>query len=196
MLKSADVPLSQSALLVIDAQDSFKLRSDRWNRRSNLDFEQNVDALIRAFRAAQRPVIFFLDNDGDEGFTPGHPAYKLMDFIATKPGEPVVEKTSRNCFTSTDLASMLLARGIRRVAITGICMEQCCETTARVASDLGYAVDFVVNGTMTFPIPNPEMPGQELDVAAIEERTTYALRNRFARIVRTASLVNELTSVS
>src|SRR3954469_4036245 len=101
---------------------------------------------------AGRPVVFFLDNDGDEGFTPGHPAYRLMDFITPQAGEPVVEKTSRNCFTSTDLASLLLARGARRVAITGIAMEQCCETTARVASDLGYPVDFVIDATRTFPI--------------------------------------------
>ncbi|XLM22660.1 isochorismatase family protein, partial [Chromobacterium piscinae] len=32
-------------------------------------------------------------------------------------------------------------------AISGIRTEQCCETTARVASDLGYEVDFVSEAT-------------------------------------------------
>src|SRR3954469_5448236 len=107
MLKSASVPLSESALLVIDPQDSFKLRPERWIRRSNPHFEHNVDALIRAYRDAGRPVVFFLDNDGDEGFPPGHPGYRLMDFTTPQAGDPVVEKTSRNCFTSTDLAALL-----------------------------------------------------------------------------------------
>jgi nicotinamidase-related amidase len=71
-------------------------------------------------------------------------------------------------------------------------MEQCCETTARVAADLGYAVDFVIDGTMTFPIANTEKPGEELDVASIEERTVYALRGRFARIVKALELTREL----
>jgi nicotinamidase-related amidase len=31
-------------------------------------------------------------------------------------------------------------KGLRAVVITGIQMEQCCETSARVAADLGYAV--------------------------------------------------------
>jgi nicotinamidase-related amidase len=71
-------------------------------------------------------------------------------------------------------------------------MEQCCETTARVAADLGYAVDFVIDGTMTFPIPNYDKPGEELGVEAIRERTEYALRNRFARITTVAELETEL----
>jgi hypothetical protein len=71
-------------------------------------------------------------------------------------------------------------------------MEQCCETTARVAADLGYAVDFVTEATMTFPIPNWDDPGKELGVEEIRERTEYALRRRFARISTVAQLTGEL----
>ena len=108
------------------------------------------------------------------------------------PGEPVITKDTRNTFTGTTLQAQLLALGVRRLAITGIQMEQCCETTARVAADLGYAVDFVIDGTMTFPIRNWDVPGEELGVEAIEERPVYALRKRSARSVKTATLVQEL----
>ena len=89
-----------------------------------------------------------------------------------------------------------MEKNVRRVAITGIQMEQCCETTARIAADLGYAVDFVIDGTMTFPISNSEEPGKELGVEAIEERTKYALRDRFARITTSAALAGELAFLS
>lgn len=191
MLTTNDVPLSQSALLVVDAQDSFKV-GPRWARRNNHDFERNVSALIDAYRAARLPVIFFLHTDGDPGFEPDSVHLKLMDFLSPRLGEPVLLKDTRNAFTSTTLQAKLLALGVRRLAVTGISMEQCCETTTRVAADLGYAVDFVIDATMTFPIPNPDVPGEELGVEAIEERTTYVLRRRFARIVRTATLVAEL----
>jgi nicotinamidase-related amidase len=194
VLEISQVPLTQSALLVIDAQDSFKFAS-RWERRDNLAFEENVGALIEAYRAAQLPVVFFLHTDDDEGFATESPFYKLMDFIKLHPGEPLFHKNTRNGFTSTPLAPYLLEHGVRRVAITGIQMEQCCETTARVAADLGYAVDFVIDGTMTFPIPNWDKPGQELGVDAIRERTEYALRRRFARIVTSAQLTAELKGV-
>ena len=195
MLTTDQVPLSQSALLVVDAQDSFKV-GPRWARRNNLDFERNVTALVEAYRAAGLPVIFFLHTDDDPGFEMGSPHLKLMGFLQPRPGEPVLLKDTRNAFTSTTLQPKLLALGVRRLAITGISMEQCCETTTRVAADLGYAVDFVIDATMTFPIPNPDLPGQELGVEAIEERTRYVLRRRFARIVDTAQLVDELAVVS
>jgi nicotinamidase-related amidase len=192
MLDSEHVPLAQSALLVIDAQDSFKA-TPRWARRNNLAFEKNVDALIQAYRAAELPVIFFLHTDSDQGFTTDSPFFKLMDFIKPRTDEPVLLKSTRNCFTSTPLQPYLLEKGVRRVTIAGIQMEQCCETTARVAADLGYAVDFVTDATMTFPIPNWDNPSEELDVDAIRERTEYALRRRFARIVTVAQLIKELT---
>ena len=195
MLTTNDVPLSQSALLVVDAQDSFKV-GPRWEHRNNCNFERNVSALIDAYRAAGLPVIFFLHTDGDPGFERDSVHLRLMDFIQLHAGESVMLKDTRNAFTSTTLQAHLLALGVRRLAITGISMEQCCETTTRVAADLGYAVDFVIDATMTFPIPNPDVPGEELGVEAIEERTTYALRRRFARIVKTAALVAEVEAVA
>ena len=191
MLSVNDVPLSESALLVVDAQDSFKV-DPKWERRNNRDFERNVGALIDAHRSAGRPVIFFLHTDPDPGFERDSEYLRLMDFITVNPGEPVMLKDTRNAFTSTTLQAHLLSLGVRRLAITGIQMEQCCETTARVAADLGYAVDFVIDATMTFPIKNWDTPGEELGVQAIEERTIYALRRRFARIVRAEALVDEL----
>lgn len=195
MLDSTQVPIGQSALLVIDAQDSFKA-TPRWAQRNNLDFEKNVAVMIEAYRAARLPVVYFLHTDSDEGFATDSPFFKLMDFIHPRQDEPVFIKNTRNCFTSTPLGPYLLERGVRRVTITGIQMEQCCETTARVAADLGYAVDFVTEGTMTFPIPNWDRPGEELNVDAIRERTEYALRRRFARIVTLAQLLEELRAAS
>src|SRR5262249_26280067 len=104
-------------------------------------------------------------------------------------------KTTRNVFTSTDLQPWLMAHGVRRIAITGIQTEQCCETSARVAADLGYAVDFVIDATMTFPIPDWDNPGRELGTDAIIERTVFALRRRFARVVRTETLLEELRAM-
>jgi nicotinamidase-related amidase len=193
MLHSSEVPVGESALLVVDAQDSFKA-TPRWERRSNRAFEENVNTLIDAYRQAGLPVIFFLHTDEDDGFAVDSPHFKLMDFIVRRADEPLIVKNTRNCFTSTGLGALLLAKGIRRLAISGIQMEQCCETTARVAADLGYAVDFVIDGTMTFPIPNYDRPGEELGVEDIKTRTEYALRHRFARLTSAAQLAAELAA--
>lgn len=195
MLYNKNVPIEQSALLVIDAQDSFKV-GPRWERRNNRDFETNVARLISAYRAAGLPVIYFLHTDDDPGFETTSQHYKLMDFIRPEPNEPVLHKNTRNVFTSTRLGELLLELGVRRLAITGIQMEQCCETSTRVAADLGYAVDFVIDATMTFPIPNRDNPAEELGVDAIRERTEYVLRGRFATITTTTALEKQLKAAS
>jgi nicotinamidase-related amidase len=191
MLYNKQVPIAESVLLVIDAQDSFKA-GGRWERRNNREFEKNVGQLIRIYREHDLPVIYFLHTDDDPGFEKTSPHYKLMDFLSPRESEPVMHKNTRNVFTSTGLPELLMEKQVRRVVITGIQMEQCCETSARVAADLGYAVDFVTEATMTFPIPNHDKPGEELDVEAIRERTEYALRRRFARIATVSDIAKEL----
>ena len=191
MLYDKHVPIAESALLVIDAQDSFKA-TDRWDRRNNRDFERNVARLIALYRDHGLPIVYFLHSDSDPGFEKTSRYYKLMDFLSPRASEPVVHKETRNVFTSTALPTLLMEKGVRRVVITGIQMEQCCETSARVGADLGYAVDFVTEATMTFPIPNHDRPGDELDVDAIRERTEYVLRGRFARITTVSAIAKEL----
>ncbi|MFP5287855.1 MAG: cysteine hydrolase family protein [Thermoanaerobaculia bacterium] len=182
-------PIEQSALLVVDIQDSFKL-GPRWERRNNPDFERNVDRLLQSWRAAGLPVFFILHTDPDPGFERDSPLVKVMDFLSPRETEPVILKDTRNAFTSTDLQKRLDAKGVRRVVVTGISTEQCCETTTRVAADLGYDVDFVTEATRTFPIALPD--GGEMSTDEIVLRTEAVLRNRFARIARVDELVEEL----
>ncbi|HEY0156681.1 MAG TPA: isochorismatase family protein [Thermoanaerobaculia bacterium] len=174
-----------TALLVIDIQDSFKYSAERWASRNNPGFEKNVTELIGAFREASLPVIFVLHTDPDPGFRTTDPQFRLMDFLGRRENEPLIVKNTRNAFTSTDLQQRLDALGVRKVVISGISTEQCCETTTRVAADLGYDVDFVTEATATFPIGS-------LTADQIAERTEAVLSGRFARIARVSDVKEEL----
>ena len=183
-----------NALLVIDIQDSFKISPARWASRNNPKFEENVTGLIAAYREADRPVIFVLHNDSDPGFRVGDPEVRLMPFLDKRDSDPLITKNTRNAFTSTDLQSRLDALGVRRVTVCGISTEQCCETTTRVAADLGYEVDFVTEATATFPIGGLSMddPSGSLSTDAIVERTEAVLRGRFARIATVSEIREEM----
>ncbi len=75
------------------------------------------------------------------------------------------------------------------MVICGIRTEQCCETTARVASDLGYQVIFAIDACATNPIDDWRTPaGRTLSAADVTERTAYALAGRFATIRTVAEL--------
>jgi nicotinamidase-related amidase len=120
-----------------------------------------------------------------------------MDFLDRRDDEMLLHKTSHNAFTTTELGRVLQRAGVRRIVVTGIRTEQCCETTARVGFDLGYDVDFVTEATLTFPSPKSAEPGAPvLSAEDMVERTEYALRGRFARIATVADIVAECAVLS
>src|SRR6185369_16875220 len=105
---------------------------------------------------------------------------KSLDWMPPAHAVEVV-KHVHNAFTDTGLDRWLRTRGIRKVVVARIRTEQCCETTTRVASDLGYEVAFVGGATLTVPMTDPRS-GRQFSAAEIRERTELVLRDRFARI--------------
>lgn len=182
----------KTALLVVDAQESFKARGEAfWSSRGPEGFENHILALVTGFRKAELPVVFILHTDNDPGFSTDSPYFRVMDFLNHDPGEPVLIKQVHNAFTGTHLLPLLIKRGITRVVICGIRTEQCCETTARVASDLGFEVDYVTQATLTFPLAHP-VTGKILTVEEIQARTETVLHNRFARIATVDQILKDL----
>ena len=102
---------------------------------------------------------------------------KLLPGLEPAPGEPIVTKTSHNAFTTTNLAQVLVERRASNLVITGIRTEQCCETTTRVTSDLGYGVRFVLDATATEPLTLWDGSGT-LTACEVKERTASASHAR------------------
>lgn len=171
-----------TALIVIDVQESFRRRPS-WSAVSNPDIVARVTTLVDAARAGDHPVIWVwhAEPGSDTVFDPVQGLVRPIDGLDVRPDEAQVTKTSRNAFTTTNLGQQLTAAGIDELVICGIQTEQCCETTARVAADLGYRVTFVTQATATFPIVRPDT-GAILDVDEVIERTEFALAGRFATI--------------
>ncbi|MEU4420313.1 isochorismatase family protein [Actinoplanes sp. NPDC024001] len=189
-----------SALVVIDVQESFRQLPD-WEFVSRPDIVDQVNRLVCAARAQRHLVVWVLGSRPGSGtvFDPQRGHVRLMDGLDPAADEPLITKTAHNAFTTTNLHQTLTSRGIGHLTVCGIRTEQCCETTSRVASDLGFAVTFATDATATTPIPHrdasPETPFAQLvadprtlGVADIVERTEYALAGRFATIRTVAEL--------
>ena len=188
------------ALLVIDVQESFR-QHPLWQAISNPGIAEDVGRLVETARAAGDQVIWFLHAEPGSGsvFDPDSGLVRLIEPLAPAAGEAVLTKTSINAFTTTRLQQLLVSGGIGELTICGIRTEQCCETTARVASDLGYKVTFVIDATATHPIRHRDAPAdlsveelladpRTLPASAVIERTEYALAGRFATITSLAEL--------
>lgn len=182
------------ALLVIDVQESFQ-RLPLWRTMSHPDIAESVSRLVDHARAEGDLVVWMLHSEPGSGgvFDPVNGHLRLLGGLAPEEGEPTVVKTSHNAFTSTNLDQTLTRRGVRELAVCGIRTEQCCETTARVGSDLGYDVSFVIDATSTNPVAHRDAPADRgvedlladprtLRTEEIIARTEYALAGRFASI--------------
>jgi nicotinamidase-related amidase len=182
------------ALIVIDVQESFRERPN-WAAVSNPAIVKQVNRLVSAAREAGDLVVWVLHAEPGTNtvFDPALGHVRLMDGLEPIDGEPIVAKTSINAFTTTNLQQLLTHHGVRELSVCGIQTEQCCETTTRVASDLGYDVTFVMDATATFPIAHRDAPTDRpldeiladpmtLSTDEIVRRTEYALAGRFATI--------------
>lgn len=181
----------KQALLVIDVQESFRHRP--YFRAEELPaFLANVQSLIDRSQEHGIPVVqVFHREPGDDtanpftaasGFVRAMPELKLR-------ADAVFHKQVHSAMFGTDasggtLEQWLRARGIDELLVTGIRTEQCCETTTRHASDLGFGVRYVSDATLTFPMR--ARSGREVSAAEIRERTELVLDGRFARIVSSA----------
>ena len=99
---------------------------------------------------------------------------------AIRPGEDeiVIPKTSSSPFISTNIDYVLRNLGVRSLILAGILTDQCIDSAARDACDLGYLVTIATDACATHS----------------RERHEWALRNNrgYARQRTTAELVAEI----
>jgi nicotinamidase-related amidase len=173
----------KSCLLVIDVQESFR-RRPYFTEQDLPAYLAAQNALIQAAQAVRTPIVRIFHVDGprspDNAFALESGAVRPLDGLAPFDAAATFHKSRHSALVGTGLEVWLNQQGIQRLVVSGIRTEQCCETTTRHASDLGYAVDFVVDATLTFDMQQPD--GRPLPAADIRSRTATVLKDRFARI--------------
>lgn len=175
--------IADAALLVIDVQKGFD--SEVWGRRNNPDCEANIARLVRAWQQRGRPVIYV----HHDSVKPGSPLAKgtlgneYKDVLSAD-ADLHISKVVHSAFYGTpDLKGWLDDHRIPAVAITGITTDHCCETTARMAGDLGLDTYFILDATHTFDRQHPDGPTITADDVAAA--TAASLHTEFATVLST-----------
>ncbi len=179
-----------SALIVIDVQASFTQRP--YFNTAGLDgYLQAQNTLITAAQAKGWPIVRVLhitpDGSAEDPFAIASGHVRPLDGLADFNAALTVHKTRHSALVGTGLDVWLTEQGIRHLIISGIRTEQCCETTTRHASDLGWKVSFIPEATMTWPMRTPS--GTTLSADALRERTATVLDGRFAKVCSVAQAV-------
>jgi len=169
--------IESTALVVIDVQESFRNR-DYWTPADFPAFSDRLQALIDGARRRRIPIVQIFHVEETGAFSLASGFVKTLAPIAIEP-DVVFHKHRHSALVGTGLPVWLTERGIRKLIVSGIRTEQCCETTTRHASDLGFDVDFVTEATLTFPMTRD---GRTYTSADIRARSELVLADRFARI--------------
>jgi nicotinamidase-related amidase len=182
----------KSALIVIDVQQSFT-RRPYWDETELPEFLSTLQSLVDRAEGAGIPVlqVFHLDERGAENpFSLESGLVKTLPQLRINPAEVFMKSVHSAMFAANargqSLDYWLRTHGIERLIVTGIRTEQCCETTTRHASDLGYAVTYAVDATLTFPMVSGS--GRRYTAAEIRDRTELVLEGRFAKVLRAAAV--------
>ncbi len=179
---------SRSALLIIDVQQSF-LHRPFWRQQDLPAFQQAISKLITGCqeRGVALVDVFHVSAEGPFSLASGH--VQRLPFLQHQ-ADISVHKQVHNALTESGLDTWLREQQIDHLIISGIRTEQCCETTARVASDFGYRVTFVTEATLTFPMTHPS--GEVLSVEQLKLRTETVLVDRFAALASVDEVLAQL----
>lgn len=180
--------LDHAALLVIDVQNGFD-DAAHWGPRNNPECESNIAALLASWRASGRAIVLVRHDSAspDSPLTPGQPGNDLQSLTAGG-HDLLVTKSVHSAFHGhPDLDDWLRARGVQTVVISGITTNHCCETTARVAANIGYRVLFALDATHTFDRAGPD--GTVITANALARTTATNLHEEFATVVSTGDLL-------
>jgi nicotinamidase-related amidase len=178
---------SFGVLIVIDVQRGFD--DTRWGRRGNPGCERNVAALIAVWRQRNGTIVFVRhDSQAQES-----PLYSGSPGNAFKPeidGEPdllVVKHVNSAFYGSLDLHAWLQDHGHHALTICGITTNHCCETTARMAGNLGYETTFAIDATHTFD--RRSVDGSWISAEEIARVSAANLTEEFATVITTAAII-------
>lgn len=177
----------KTCLILIDAQESFRQRP--YFTATDLPaYLEAQNALIDGCVTQGVPIVRVFHVDGpkvasnpfciESGFV--KPLAELHAFEASA----TLIKGRHSALVGTGLEVWLTQHGIQRLIISGIRTEQCCETTTRHASDLGWTVDYCLDATLTWDMQH--LDGSTLSAADIKARTAAVLTDRFATICSAA----------
>lgn len=175
--------VSQPVLIVIDVQQGF--RDPFWGANGNADALSNIERLTSQWRSKKLPIVIVKHNSNNPNspLSPAGQGNQLEPFLEG-PRDLLIQKTVNSAFYGTpDLHLWLAKRNFRELVICGITTNRCCETTARMAGNLGYKTSFVFDATDAFDLIHPD--GEVTPAAEVMRVTAANLDGEFASVLTT-----------
>lgn len=179
-LPALPAPLSQSALVMIDCQNTY---CEGVMKLAGVEEALGeAAALLARAREAGIPIIHIRHNAGPgTPYDVQAPIGQIAGPVAPQGDEPVITKAYPNSFHETELQQTLARHGIEpgksnNLILAGFMTHMCVNSTARGAFNLGYAPTVVAAATATRDLPG-------VAAAALQAASLASLADLFALVV-------------
>ncbi len=182
----------KTALLVIDVQKAFSYRDATGGVRSCPQAEQDIGALLTAFRASGDTVIHIHHHTMEEDsiFRADLPGGAVQPFAQPIDGETVVIKRVNSGFIGTNLEVDLRDMGINRLVMCGGVANFCVETTARMAGNLGFEVLYASDAVWAYEATGPD--GVVHSAEQVHSMSLCNLDGEFAKVMKTQTILDQI----
>ena len=170
------------ALLVIDVQNEY------FNGKLPVSHPPgSLNNILKAMDAAttnQIPLVVIqhaAKSETSPVFRKGSPEWELHPDVEKRHRDVLIAKNWPDSFTETGLEEWLKSKDIDTLTVCGYMTHMCCDTTARRAFHLGYAVEFLsdATGTLAFNNEAGRVTDEEL------HRAILVTQCRFSKVEKT-----------
>jgi len=186
--------LHNAALIIIDMQNG--MADPAAGKRNNPDAEQNIGALLRAWRSAGATVVHVRHISKTVGspFWPGQAGVEFQQRFAPLPDAYVMEKNVPDAFINTGLERWLRVRGIGELVIVGVSTNNSVEASARTAGNLGFMTHVVADACFAFA--KVDYAGVPRSAEDVHVMALSNLDGEYAAIVDTRDVLDAFARVA
>jgi len=183
------------ALILIDIQKGLDQLEFYGGVRNNLTAEKNCQLILNFFRKKEWPIYHIQHCSINEAspLHPSKPGNVIKEEVSPLSSEPVLKKSVNSAFIGTGLHEKLHKTQIDKVIIVGLTIEHCVSTSVRMSANLGYQTTLVSDATAAFN--KIGVDGKSYDAELVHQITLANLKDEFAEVVDTQSLLKELNEL-
>ena len=145
--------------------------------------------LLNHWRALGNPIVHIRQDSMDPAspYAPDKPSHDFKDEVAPLDHETIVEKRTNNAFIGTDLMQVLEEIGSTDLVVCGVHLQDCVESTVRMAGNLGFMVFLAADATVS--LGQTDINGRKWSADEVHALTLGILDGQYAKVVNSADLM-------
>jgi nicotinamidase-related amidase len=201
-----EIDRKRTALIVVDMQKVFCVQGEGLYVPDTANIIDNIAALSALMREHHMPVIYLRHVVRGDGSDTGrmqdlypnvndllgrdNPAIEIIEALAPRTGDIVVDKLFYSGFHNTDLDAILRMKDIDTLIVCGTVTNVCCETTVRDGVHREYKM--IALSDANAAMPYPDMGFGEVSAADVQRISLSAMAYEFAEVTTTSDIMDRI----